>query len=153
MEKLQEQVKYLFIDRESEYYKQAVELRYNEFFVGFNRPKETLFDEFENESIQVVACLNGKVIGHTRLFVKDSEGEISQAVIDKNYSGLQLGINMMTTLLAYADKEKLKRIELDARMYAIEFYRSLGFETFGEVFISKKSALPHMKMQRFLKEN
>ena len=153
MEKLQEQVKYLFSDRESEYYKQAVELRYNEFFVGFNRPKETLFDEFENESIQVVACLNGKVIGHTRLFVKDSEGEISQVVIDKNYRGLKLGINMMNTLLAYADKEKVKRIELDARMYAIEFYRSLGFETFGEVFISKKSALPHMKMQRFLKEN
>lgn len=153
MKKLQEEVKYLFIDKNSKYYDQSIELRYNEFFVGFNRPKETIFDEIEDDSIHIVACIKEKIIGHARLFVEDHIGEISQVVVDNEYRGLKIGINMMKALLNYADEEKVQRIELDARMYAIEFYRSVGFETCGDVFISKKSALPHMRMYRNLKEN
>ena len=156
MRKLQEEVKYMILtheDKDSSYYKQCVELRYNEFFVGFNRTRESVFDEFEDESVHIVAYIGDRVIGHARLFVKDYMGEISQVVIDKEFRGANIGVNMMTKLLEYSDDHKLKRTELDARIYAINFYRIVGFETYVEEFISKKTALPHIKMERFLKDN
>lgn len=146
MEKLQDKVEYLFIDRESDLYNQAIELRYKEFFEGFNRPKEQVFDGFEDMSIRIVAHINKKVIGHARLFIEDSCGEISQVVVDKQYRGMKIGIGIMNRLVDIASKNNVKLIGLDARVYAIDFYKTIGFETIGDIFASKKTGLPHIRM-------
>lgn len=139
-------IEYLFIDKESELYDQAVELRYKEFFEQFNRPKESLFDEVEDKSIQIVACLQGKVVGHARLFIENSIGEISQVVVDKEYRGMKIGFGLITTLLDFASKENIKLMGLDSRVHAINFYRKLGFTTLGDIFPSWKTGLPHIRM-------
>ena len=46
MEKLHERLKYKFIDKESELYDSAIELRYREFYETSNRSRESIFDEF-----------------------------------------------------------------------------------------------------------
>lgn len=146
MEKIKNNIEYLFIDKESDLYSQAVELRYKEFFEEFNRPKESLFDEIEDESIRIVACINGKVVGHARLFVENSIGEISQVVVDKEYRGMGIGFGIIKNLLDSISTENIKIIGLDSRVYAINFYRKFGFTTIGDIFASKRTGLPHIRM-------
>ena len=139
-------VEYLFIDKESELYNQAVELRYKEFFEQFNLPKESLFDEVEDKSIRIVACLQGKVVGHARLFIENSVGEISQVVVDKEYRGIRIGFGLISSLLDIASNKNTKLVGLDSRVYAINFYRKLGFTTLGDIFPSRRTGLPHIRM-------
>ena len=143
-------VKYEFIDKESKLYDSAIDLRYREFYETSNRAKEAIFDEFEDKSIRIVAYIDDKVIGHARLFIHDSSGEITQVVVDHEYRGMKIGLGIMSRLIEKAKELKIKYITLDARVYAIEFYKRFGFETKGEEYISLKTGMPIIKMvQKF----
>ena len=146
MEELHKIVEYKFIDKESKLYDSAIDLRYSEFYETSNRAKETIFDEFEYKSLRIVAYIDDKVIGHARLFVHDSMGEITQVVVDHEYRGMKIGVGIMTRLIEKAKEMKVGYITLDARVYAIEFYKRLGFETRGEEYISPKTGMPIIKM-------
>jgi predicted GNAT family N-acyltransferase len=43
---------------------------------------------------------------------------------------------------------KLNMYFIDARISAIDFYEKLGFEVVSEVFASKKTGAPHVRMER-----
>ena len=154
MNELHKMIKYKFIDKESRLYDSAIDLRYREFYETSNRAKEAIFDEFEDNSLRVVAYIDDKVIGHARLFVHDNMGEITQVVVDHEYRGLQIGKKIMMKLIEKAKELKVKHITLDARVYAIDFYKKFGFETQGEEYISLKTGMPIIKMvQQFNYEN
>lgn len=146
MEELHKIVKYEFIDKNSELYDSAIDLRYREFYETSNRAKETIFDEFEDKSLRIVAYIDNKVIGHARLFVHDSVGEITQVVVDHEYRGMKIGVGIMERLIKKAHEMKVKFITLDARVYAVEFYKRFGFNTKGEEYISPKTGMPIIKM-------
>ena len=146
MKELHKIVQYKFIDKDSKLYDSAIDLRYREFYETSNRAKETIFDEFEDSSLRVVAYIDNKVIGHARLFVHDSIGEITQVVVDHEYRGMKIGFGIMNRLIEKARELKVKYISLDARVYAIDFYKRFGFETKGEEYISLKTGMPIIKM-------
>lgn len=146
METLQENVKYLFIDKKSNLYNQAIELRYKELFEGFNGSKESIFDETEDKGRVIVAYVNGIVIGQARLFMENSIGEISQVVIDNEYRGMKIGSGLMNALINEAVKNNVKLIGLDSHVHIINFYRSMGFKAMGDIFSSRKTGLSHIRM-------
>lgn len=146
MEELHKIVEYKFIDKDSKLYDSAIDLRYREFYETSNRARETIFDEFEDKSLRIVAYIDDKVIGHARLFVHDFIGEITQVVVDHEYRGMKIGVGIMERLIERAREIKVKYITLDARVYAIEFYKKFGFETKGEEHISLKTGMPIIKM-------
>ena len=146
MEELHKIVEYKFIDKDSKLYDSAIDLRYREFYETSNRAKEAIFDEFEDKSLRIVAYIDNKVIGHARLFVHDSIGEITQVVVDHEYRGMKIGVGIMTRLIEKAKEIQVKYITLDARVYAVEFYKRFGFETKGEEYISSKTGMPIIKM-------
>ena len=148
MKKLKNEVKYLFINEESNLYNEAIDLRYKEFYEKFNRSRESIFDEIEKNSIRIVACIEDKVVGHARLFISDNIGEISQVAVNENYRGMKIGAGVMIGLIDLAAKEEIKKLSLDARISAIDFYKKLGFEVVSEVFASKKTGVPHVKMEK-----
>lgn len=152
MEKLEDKkIKYVFVDEESDLYEQSINLRYDEFYKDFNRTRESIFDEYENESIRIVACIDNKVIGHARLFIDERKNaEITQVVVHKDYRGMNIGAEIMTNILTFAKENCVNNIELDARIYAINFYKKLGFKPKGDIFTSKKTGLPHIRMEMFL---
>lgn len=153
MKELHKIVEYKFIDRKSKLYDSAIDLRYREFYETSNRAKESIFDEFEDKSIRIVAYIDDKVIGHARLFVHDLVGEITQVVVDHEYRGMNIGIGIMSRLIERAKEIKIKYITLDARVYAVDFYKKFGFETRGQEYISLKSGMPIIKMvQNFIYE-
>lgn len=146
MDRLQKEVKYLFIDKTSNLYNQAIELRYKEFFEEFNCSRESIFDEFEESSMHIVAYIDQKVIGYARLFIENSTGEISQLVIDNEYKEMNIGCELINILINEAIERNLKLIGLDACANGIDFYRNLGFETLGDIFFSNQTDLPHVRM-------
>lgn len=149
MNSLKNRVKYVFVDENSNLYDQTIDLRYEEFYKNFNRTRESIFDEFEKNSIRVAACIDDMVVGHARLFINEYKiGEITQVVVHKDYRGMKIGGEIMTALLEYSEKNNVKMIGLDARIYAIDFYKKLGFYTTGEIFTSKKTGLPHIRMEK-----
>ncbi|WP_294374031.1 GNAT family N-acetyltransferase [uncultured Clostridium sp.] len=150
MEELHKKIQYKFIDKDSDLYESAIELRYREFYIPSNRAKEAIFDEFEDKSLRIVAYIDDKVIGHARLFVHDSIGEITQVVVDHEYRGMKIGAQIMKRLIEKVKDMKVKFVTLDARVYAIDFYKKFGFETEGEEYISLKTGMPIIKMvQKF----
>lgn len=151
MERLQDKIEYVFIDNKSHLYEQSIDLRYDEFYKNFNRTRESIFDEFEDKSIRIVACIDNKVIGNARLFIdEEKNAEITQVVVHKEYRGMNIGAEIMKKLLLYAKDNNVKKVELDARIYAVNFYNNLGFKYKGEIFASKKTGLPHIRMEMFL---
>lgn len=153
MKELNKIVQYKFIDRKSKLYYSAIDLRYREFYETSNRAKESIFDEFEDKSIGIVAYIDDKVIGHARLFVHDSVGEITQVVVDHEYRGMNIGVGIMSRLIERAKESRINYITLDARVYAVDFYKKFGFETRGQEYISLKSGMPIIKMvQNFIYE-
>lgn len=144
---------YIFIENSGDLYEQSVELRYDEFYKNFNRPKESIFDNVEEEGIRVVAVRDNKVIGHIRAFIdKNYVAEITHVVVHHNYRGMDIGKNMMNKMIEKLKEHNVKSAELDSRIYAIKFYEKLGFNIISEVFISKKSHLPHVRMEKIIKD-
>ncbi|MGN0144223.1 MAG: GNAT family N-acetyltransferase [Clostridium sp.] len=148
MNEVHKKIQYKFIDKESKLYDSAIDLRYREFYVTSNRAKEAIFDEFEDKSLRIVAYIDDKVIGHARLFIHEDIGEITQVVVDHEYRGMKIGFEIMTRLMEKARELKVKHITLDARVYAVDFYKRFGFETQGEEYISLKSGMPIIKMNQ-----
>ncbi len=145
MKELHKIIEYKFIDKESKLYDSAIDLRYREFYETSNRAKEAIFDEFEDKSMRIVAYIEEKVIGHARLFVHDSIGEITQVVVDHEYRGMKIGVGIMNKLIEKAKEIKVQHITLDARVYAVEFYKRFGFETKGQEYTSLKTGMPIIK--------
>lgn len=151
MKKLHEKLQYKFIDKESELYHSAIELRYREFYETSNRSRESIFDEFEDKSLRVVAYLGHKVVGHARLFVEGDIGEITQVVVDHEYRGYKIGAGIMKQLFTKAEELNLKSVGLDARIPAVEFYKKFDFKISGEEYISPKSGMPIIRMEKKFK--
>ncbi|MDO5517749.1 MAG: GNAT family N-acetyltransferase [Clostridium sp.] len=147
MEKLHEKLKYKFIDKESDLYDSAIELRYREFYATSNRSRESIFDEFEDKSLRAVAYIGDKVVGHARLYVEGSVGEITQVVVDHEYRGYRIGAGIMMKLFEKAMELNVKIIGLDARVPAIDFYKRFNFKIAGEEHISPKSGMPIVRME------
>lgn len=149
MKKLKNEVKYLFINEKSNLYNETIDLRYKEFYEKFNRSRESIFDEMEKNSICIVACIQDKVVGHARLYISEDIGKISQVVVNENYRGMRIGAGVMIGLIDIAAKEEIQKLSLDARISVIDFYEKLGFKVVSEVFASKKTGLPHVRMEKY----
>ncbi|NME83455.1 GNAT family N-acetyltransferase [Clostridium sp. SM-530-WT-3G] len=157
MKELHEKLKYKFIDKESELYHSAIELRYREFYETSNRSRESIFDEFEDKSLRVVAYMDHndmdhKVVGHARLFVEGNVGEITQVVVDHEYRGYKIGAGIIKQLFIKAEELNLKSVGLDARIPAVEFYKKFDFKIVGEEYISPKSGMPIIRMEKSFRD-
>lgn len=150
MKNLHEKIKYAFIDNTSELYDEAIELRYREFYLTSNRTKESIFDEFENDSYRIVAYIHDKVIGHARLHIEGTNGEITQVVVDHEYRGMKIGNEILKRIIERAKEENISILRLDSRATAVEFYKKFGFTAISEEFISKKSGMPIVRMEKHI---
>lgn len=54
----------------------------------------------------------------------------------------------MSQLFKKAEELKLESVGLDARIPAVEFYKKFNFEIAGEEYISPKSGMPIIRMER-----
>ena len=105
-----------------------VDLRYAILRKPWNKPKETVTDNLEASSINAYIQSNNKVIACGRLQNNgEGVGQIRYMAIDSDYQGQGFGKLILKSLEEEAKKIEMKKIELQARENAVEFYKACGY--------------------------
>ena len=132
------------------FYKQALDIRIECFFKGFENALELINDDFEKEAIHLI-CIEkeNKVVGTGRLHFEEYKGIISQMAIAPQNQKQGIGKMILNGLIEICHEKEIKKIELSARETALDFYKKFGFTAFNEKYPSKKTGIIHQNM--FLK--
>ncbi len=111
--------------------------------------RERLCDELEDGSFHVVIEDEGAVLAYGRLS-QTGEGKcrISQMVVRKEWQNRGLGRRIFEVLLEKAKEMGWKFVWLNARIHAVGFYEKFGFTVVSDEFLSERSGLPHVRMER-----
>ena len=120
------------------------------FFKDYSNAQELLFDDFEENSLHLVAVANNKVIGTGRLTVINDLGIISQMTVLPMFQKQNVGKQILNLLINKSISLKCSSVELSARVTALEFYKKYNFIAKGEIYPSKKTGVLHQKMIKVL---
>lgn len=142
-------VEYLVVSQTDPYYREAVELRYRIFFKPSNASMEAVYDSIENKSYHVVAVRDKKVIGYIRLTNEGNKGRISQFVVDEGERGVALiGKKLIDFVEAKAKEEKLEYLFGEIRLKVTKAAQLYGFTVEDEIIYSKKTGIPHKRIEK-----
>lgn len=125
-----------------------IDLRYKILRKPWDQLKETATDGLEETSINVfVAGENGVALACGRLQENENKvGQIRYMAVDASQQGKGLGKKIVQALEKKGKEIGLKKIELQARENAVEFYKSNGYT------IKEKSFLLWGIIQHYLME-
>lgn len=116
-----------------------------EVFVGEQGvPVELEMDELDNEAVHVLAYVDGVPAGCGRLLLKGKDAKIGRVAVKKSMRRYGIGTGLCKLLMTIAGDNDVHRINISAQITAAEFYRNLGFEQEGEVFM--EAGIEHIKM-------
>ncbi len=87
--------------------------------------------------------VKNKTIGTLRAIIKEDVIIIGRVAISKEYRNQKYGNILMQKAIDFLDKFKLDYY-IESQSYAIDFYKKLGFVTYGQEF--KKANIAHKKM-------
>jgi predicted GNAT family N-acyltransferase len=125
------------------YYK----LRFEILRKAWGQKENTTRDEWEDQSLHVLLIdENGKGIATGRLqFNSDSEGQIRSMGVTEEYRGKGLGSIILKYLEERAREKNFRKIILDARDNAVDFYKKNGYEVEGDSY-KLFNIIPHFRM-------
>ncbi len=135
----------------SDEYHQAALLRYRLFYEAHNIPLESIFDAQEDRDfhLAVIERPLNRVLAYGRLGqVGLNEFQIYQMVVLPELQGQGLGARILAGLTTEAVESGAVLLWLNARVTRAPFYQRFGFESFGDVFPSSMTGVPHIKMQK-----
>lgn len=116
----------------------------------FNLPLGSERDEYDSVALhRMMLDEAGNPIAVGRLFVGGDEAQIRFMGMLPQYRGQGLGARMVEDLEQRAREEKVKRLVMNARQEAVEFYRKCGFLEVGEGPVTF-GRIPHRQMIKSL---
>ena len=123
------------------------EIRWQVLRAPLQEPRGSEKDEYEQHAWhRMVIDDQGKVVGVARLhIVNTDEGQIRYMAVIEQHRRKGLATIMLESLEAIARQESVKRVILNARKSATNFYENLGYHVTGEapeIF----GQIPHMQM-------
>ena len=115
---------------------------------GGKRGSET--DNFEDISFHRAAKDNkNNIIGVGRIHFINKNAQIRYMAIKKSYRGTGIGTKIIIELEKIASRNKIRRIFLNSRENAIEFYKKNGYEIINQVDSSFGNII-HYRMEKIL---
>ncbi len=128
------------------------DLRWRVLRAPWDQPKGSERDELEPDSFQM-AVWDGEIpIAVGRLHFNDpTEAQVRYMAVEPERRGSGLGGQILELLEARAKMEGAKRIVLNAREEAAEFYRRHGYHIIGAAELLFGS-IAHVKMAKILNE-
>ena len=131
----------------SEFYKEALELRYELFFKKHDLPRNILIDKNEKASEHIAIVSDELLIAYGRLTnLGEGTYQISQIVVKPQEQGKGYGAMILKELVDRAERLGCKKIILNARTTATKLYEKQGFTSSGNEFLSKSTGVPHVQM-------
>ncbi len=103
------------------------------------------FDGLDDTAIHVLVVSNGISVGTGRIL---DDGHIGRIAVLKSARNQSVGATVLKALVNEASKQGYKRVYLGSQMHATVFYKKLGFNICGEVFMD--AGLEHIEMEMFL---
>jgi predicted GNAT family N-acyltransferase len=130
-----------------------IQLRYHILRKPWDQPFETASDDLEDKSVNAyITDKSGKVIACARLQEnKNQVGQIRYMAVDNNYQGMGLGKLILAFLEESAKKRHFRKIELQARENAVEFYKGRGYKIKEKTFLLW-GIIQHYLMEKDLKQ-
>lgn len=141
----------VYISRNPEEFEKILELRYTILRAPWNQSKASATDEKENESYNAyILSPEGEVIACGRLQENENKvGQIRYMAVDANWQGKGLGKTILEALETKAKELGFKKIELQARENALEFYKSNTYSIDEKSFLLW-GQIQHYKMSKIL---
>ena len=113
-------------------------------------PKDTLKDDKEQDSCHLIAVdSDEEVVGTGRLhFNSEQEGQIRYMAVNESIQRKGLGSSIVLELEMMAKKKGAKKMVLNARENALNFYLSLGYKEIEPY--ESDTGIPHTTMSKEL---
>ena len=108
----------------------------------------SLKDEHEKSAFHLVGYRDQRIIACGRLhFNKTYEAQIRYMAVSKDLQGNGIGKQVLKLLEKNAIENNAKKIVLNARDHAIDFYRISGYESLKKYYGSD-TGIPHTTMEK-----
>ncbi|MDF1507482.1 GNAT family N-acetyltransferase [Robertmurraya sp. DFI.2.37] len=107
-------------------------------------PLEEEIDNLEEESTHFLLQDEEQSVGAGRFRVVDSYGKVERICVLKHKRKSGAGRAIMEGIEAFAKKEGIKKLKLNAQTHAIPFYEGLGYKVASEEFLD--AGIPHKTM-------
>lgn len=124
-------------------------VRRSVFVEGQDVPESHEFDGNDEEAIQVLARVDGEVVGTARFRSTEPEvGNVEKVAVLEEHRGEGVGRAIMERMDAIGREEGVATLSLHAQTHAEEFYEKLGYETVSDVY--DQAGIPHVTMEKEL---
>ena len=92
-------------------------------------------DVVDQKAMHIICKLDGKVVATGRLTIQKGWGKVERIAVLEGHRGKGIG-KMVTLYLIKLEKERdVKGIYAHIQTYAVDFYKKLGFQLEGEIFV------------------
>ena len=105
-------------------------------------PVELEWDEYDSDSIHILAYSDDKAVATARLL---RDGHIGRMAVLKEFRNLGIGKNMLNFMVDLAHKESISNVKLSAQEQALTFYKKQGFFVTSDVYMD--AGIPHYDME------
>lgn len=123
-------------------------VRRNVFVEEQNVPLEEEIDQFEKDATHFVLYQGNTPIGAGRFRTVDDFGKVERICVLKESRKSGAGKEIMQSIEAFAKKQGIHKLKLNAQTHAIPFYAGLGYEVVSEEFLD--AGIPHKSMIKFI---
>lgn len=141
-----DEIIYRYITFDSEEFIQAAKLRFSVLFEPYSIIERYDYDELDSISSHLVALNRDRVVAYSRMTEISGEGKITNVAVGSQYLNRGIGFEMMKINVNKARELELYKLDLNARLETVGFYKKIGFKCEGNAFISEKSGLALQKM-------
>lgn len=122
----------------------AISIRTQVFVVEQNVPADLELDGLDQEAIHLLIHQNGCAMATARVRFKDKACKFERFAVLKEYRKLGLGRILVEEALKLVPADHLTF--LHAQIQVVDFYKSFGFEVYGDSFT--EAGIVHYKMVR-----
>tara|TARA_B100001113_G_scaffold231992_1_gene190509 strand:+ start:182 stop:634 length:453 start_codon:yes stop_codon:yes gene_type:complete len=108
----------------------------------------SLKDKFEKSAFHLIGVKEEKIVACGRLhFNNKDEAQIRYMAVAENFQGIGIGKEVLRLLEKNAKKNNAKKIVLNARDHAIDFYKVSGY-TIVKKYYGSDTDIPHTTMEK-----
>jgi len=133
----------IHIVKNSEEKKNVFKIRQEVFVVGQDIDPKIEYDEFEDDSIHIIAYQGDDVVGCARIREYKGKLKLERIAVLEKFRGRGFGKDITKFMVDYGNKQG-KEMIMHAQHYLLKFYSNLGFKPVGETFM--EAEIEHIKM-------
>lgn len=133
----------IIVNFDKQYQPVIKHIRTSVFTLEQNVPEALDFEGKDPDATHALVQDGDRYVGTGRLL---GDGHIGRVAVLQEYRQRGFGKSIIAALIDAASQLGLARVFLGAQLHAVDFYKTLGFSEYGEVFVD--AGIEHIHMER-----